>query len=113
MNDLKVDYLVRGAGAAGMAFTDALVAGSNATVAIVDRNHRPGGHWNAAYPYVRLHQPSAFYGVNSRQLGSGAKDTTGLNAGFHELATGAEVVSYFDLHMRQSLLPTGRVVFFQ
>ena len=46
MNDLKVDYLVRGAGAAGMAFTDALVAGSNATVVIVDRNHRPGGHWN-------------------------------------------------------------------
>ena len=28
--------------------------------------HRPGGHWNDAYPFVRLHQPAAFYGVNSR-----------------------------------------------
>jgi hypothetical protein len=109
---LEVDYLVRGAGAAGMAFTDALVAECDATVAIVDRNHRPGGHWNHAYPYVRLHQPSAFYGVNSRKLGSGARDSAGLNAGYHELASGAEVVSYFEQHMRQSLLPTGRVSFF-
>ena len=100
---LEVDYLIRGAGAAGMAFVDALVSGSGATVAIVDRNHRPGGHWNHAYPYVRLHQPAAFYGVNSRTLGSGSKDEVGLNAGFHELASGAEVLSYFDLHMRQSL----------
>lgn len=109
---LEVDYLIRGAGAAGMAFADALVAGSQATVALVDRNHRPGGHWNHAYPHVRLHQPSAFYGVNSRKLGSGAKDQSGLNAGYHELASGAEVVSYFDAHMRQTLLPTGRVSFF-
>jgi len=109
---LEVDYLIRGAGAAGMAFADALVAGSQATVAIVDRNHRPGGHWNHAYPHVRLHQPSAFYGVNSRKLGSGAKDQGGLNAGYHELASGAEVLSYFDQHMRQTLLPTGRVWFF-
>lgn len=108
---LEVDYLVRGAGAAGMAFTDALVAASNATVALVDRNHRPGGHWNHAYPFVRLHQPSTFYGVNSRRLGTGARDTAGLNAGYHELASGAEVVGYFDQHLRQSLLPTGRVSF--
>ncbi len=34
---------------------------------IVDRNDQPGGHWTTAYPFVRLHQPSAYYGVNSRQ----------------------------------------------
>ena len=39
-----------------------------------------------AYPFVRLHQPSAFYGVNSRPLGSGAKDEVGLNKGYYELA---------------------------
>ena len=37
--DLETDYLVVGAGAAGMAFTDALLAHSDATVAIVDRRH--------------------------------------------------------------------------
>ena len=25
-----------------------------------------GGHWNDAYDFVRLHQPAALYGVNSR-----------------------------------------------
>ena len=43
--------------------------------------------------FVRLHQPSAFYGVNSRSLSSGAKDTTGLNQGMYELASGAEAGS--------------------
>jgi hypothetical protein len=32
---------------------------------IVDRRHGPGGHWNDTYPFIRLHQPSAYYGVNS------------------------------------------------
>jgi hypothetical protein len=109
---IEVDYLIRGAGAAGMAFADSLVHESEATIAIVDRNHRPGGHWNHAYPFVRLHQPSAFYGVNSRPLGSGAKDEVGLNKGYYELASGSEVLSYFDLVMRQSFLSSGRVKFF-
>jgi cation diffusion facilitator CzcD-associated flavoprotein CzcO len=52
---LDTDYLVVGAGAAGMAFTDALLAHSDATVTIVDRRHAAGGHWIDAYPYVRLH----------------------------------------------------------
>jgi hypothetical protein len=109
---LEVDYLVMGAGAAGMAFADSLVSESNATMAIVDTKHRPGGHWNLAYPFVRLHQPSAFYGVNSRKLGSGARDETGLNKGYYELASGAEVTSYFDQVMRQQFLPSGRVHYF-
>ena len=109
---IEVDYLIKGAGAAGMAFADSLVTETEATIAIVDRHHRPGGHWNHAYPFVRLHQPSAFYGVNSRPLGSGAKDEVGLNKGFYELASGSEVLSYFDLVMRQSFLPSGRVRYF-
>ena len=111
MADLEVDYLVIGAGAAGMAFTDSLVTDSDATVAIVDRRHRPGGHWNDAYPFVRLHQPSAFYGVNSLPLGSGAIDEVGLNRGLGELASGHEVLSHFDQAMQQRFLPSGRVEF--
>ena len=78
---------------------------------MVDRNDQPGGHWTTAYPFVRLHQPSAYYGVNSRNLGSDTIDHSGLNAGYYELASGAEVCAYFDAVMRQHLLPTGRVTY--
>ena len=74
---IETDYLVIGAGATGMAFVDTLVTESSATAVVVDRYHRPGGHWTTAYPFVRLHQPSAAYGVNSRQLGSNGIDLTG------------------------------------
>ena len=70
-----------------MAFCDELIAGTNASIIIVDKHHQPGGHWNDAYPFVRLHQPSAFYGVNSKKLGNNTIDATGLNKGLYELAT--------------------------
>jgi hypothetical protein len=109
---LSADYLVVGAGAMGMAFTDVLMTESEATAVLVDRHHQPGGHWNDAYPFVRLHQPSAFYGVNSRKLGSDAIDATGWNQGLHELATGGEVCAYFDQVMQQQFLASGRVQYF-
>jgi len=108
---LDVDYVVVGAGAAGLAFTDALIAESEATVLMVDRRHGPGGHWNDAYPFVRLHQPSAFYGVNSRNLGEDRIDATGPNAGFYERATAAEICHYFQAVMTDVLLASGRVEF--
>src|ERR1700741_699464 len=111
MTTLETDYLVIGAGAAGMAFTDELIADSEADVVMIDRRHRPGGHWNDAYPFVRLHQPAAFYGVNSRVLGSDTIDETGRNAGGYERVTAAEILEYFD-HVLASLLATGRVRFF-
>lgn len=111
MSTVEADYLVVGAGAMGLAFTDTLVSESDATVVVVDRNDQPGGHWTTAYPFVRLHQPSAYYGVNSRNLGSDAIDQDGLNAGYYELASGAEVCTYFDAVMRQHLLPSGRVTY--
>jgi len=57
MRTIETDCLVVGAGATGMAFTDALVADLDAQVVLIDRRHSPGGHWNDAYPFVRLHQP--------------------------------------------------------
>jgi hypothetical protein len=108
---IAADYLIMGAGAAGMAFADSLMTVTDATMLIVDRHDRPGGHWNDAYPFVRLHQPSSYYGVNSAELGSGRIDEVGLNAGFHELAAGQEVLSHFDLVMRHRFLPSGRVTY--
>lgn len=109
---ITADYLVVGAGAMGMAFTDVILAETDATVVMVDRHAKPGGHWNDAYPFVRLHQPSAFYGVNSLPLGTDRKDTQGSNAGLYELASGAEVLAYFDHVMHRQFLPSGRVQYF-
>ena len=72
---LDVDYLVVGAGASGMAFTDALIDHADVRVALVDRRDTVGGgHWRADYPFVRLHQSSTFYGVASTVLGGGTPD---------------------------------------
>jgi hypothetical protein len=107
---LQADYLVIGAGATAMAFVDTLLSESaDATVLMVDRQHRPGGHWNAAYPFVRVHQPSAFYGVASRELSSGGRDRAGINVGMDSLASGAEVLAHFEQVMQQRFLPSGRV----
>ena len=104
----NTDYLVVGAGASGLAFTDALVAEANVDVTVVDRQAAPGGHWLHAYPFVRLHTPSAYYGVNSLPLGEDRIDHVGENAGFYERATGGEVREHF-AQAAARLTQTGRV----
>jgi cation diffusion facilitator CzcD-associated flavoprotein CzcO len=111
MRELETDYLVVGAGASGMAFTDTLVAHTDAEVVLVDRRHRPGGHWLDAYPFVRLHQPSAYYVVESRPLGNNRIDEHGPNAGFYERASAPEICDYYLRVLDEHLLPTGRVRF--
>ena len=108
---LRADYLIVGSGAVGMAFADVLFHESDATLLIVDRHHGPGGHWNDAYPFVRLHQPSAYYGVNSQKLGSELRDTTRLNIGMCDRATSAELLSYYE-QLMQTFLASGRVRYF-
>ena len=83
---VEADYLVVGAGAMGMAFTDALIDHADVRVALVDRRHGVGGHWLDAYPFVRLHQSSTFYGVASTVLGGGRIQEHGPEAGLHERA---------------------------
>lgn len=112
MRHFKVDYLLVGSGAMGMAFADILLAESDASVLIVDRYHQPGGHWTISYPFVQLHQPSAFYGVNSVALGGNQVYATGWNRGLYELATKREITSYFDQVMQRKFLPSGRVKYF-
>ncbi len=109
---LQTDYLITGSGAVGMAFADTLLSETTAKIVIVDRYAKAGGHWNVAYPFVTLHQPSSFYGVSSVELSKGRIDRVGLNQGLNELATGADVSAYFDDVMRHHFLPSQRVQFF-
>ena len=83
---METDYLVVGAGAMGMAFTDALIDHADVHVTLVDRRHAAGGHWQDAYPFVQLHQASLFYGVASTVLGGGRVQQTGPETGLQERA---------------------------
>jgi len=107
---LEADYLVVGAGAMGMAFTDALIDHADVRVALVDRRHGVSGHWLEAYPFVRLHQASAFYGVASTRLG-GHLQERGPEAGLHERATQAEICDYYGRTLER-MVAGGHVEFF-
>jgi len=111
-NVLETDYLVVGAGAAGMAITDELLTHTDRSVAIVERRSAPGGHWHVAYPFVRLHQPSSYYGVSSLQLGHDEIDEQGLNAGFYERAGADEICAYYSRVLETRFLTSGRVRWF-
>jgi hypothetical protein len=99
---LLTDYLVVGAGAMGMPFLDELIRSSTDVEAIIlDMRAAPGGHWNDAYDFVRLHQPAETYGVPSRSLGSGGGD----------LASKPQILEHFELALAE-LVATGRVRWF-
>ncbi len=95
----------------GMAFADALTNHADARVALVDRRHSVGGHWLEAYPFVRLHQASAFYGVASTLLGAGQVQQRGPEAGLQERASQAEICAYYG-RVLDALLGSGKVEFF-
>ena len=79
---------------------------------MVDRRHGVGGHWLDAYPFVRLHQASAFYGVASTLLGGGRIQQDGPEAGLHERATAPEICAYYARVLRERMLGSGRVSFY-
>ncbi len=108
---LDVDYLVIGAGASGLAFTDALIDHADVRVALVDRRDGPGGHWREAYPFVRLHQASSFYGVASTLLGGGRVQQDGPEAGLHERADQATICAYYEDVLAERMTGPGRVDF--
>jgi hypothetical protein len=111
MRSLATDYLVIGAGATGMAFTDALIDHADVHVTLVDRRHVAGGHWQDAYPFVQLHQASLFYGVASTPLGGGALQRQGPEAGLQERARQPEIRAYYDDILHRRFVGTGRVTF--
>jgi hypothetical protein len=108
---VEADYLVVGAGAMGMAFTDALIDHADVRVALVDRRHGVSGHWLEAYPFVRLHQSSAFYGVASTLLGGGQLQQRGPEKGLQERATQSEICAYY-ARVLERMVEKGRVEFF-
>ena len=108
---VEADYLVVGAGAMGMAFTDALIDHADVRVALVDRRPSVGGHWLNAYPFVRLHQSSTFYGVASTVLGGGRIQEHGPEAGLHERADQPTICAYYDRLLTDRMLASGRVEF--
>ena len=109
---ISADYLIVGAGATGMAVADVLLNESDATMIIVDKYSQPGGHWNLAYPFVKLHQPAAYYGVSSVELSEAGLDEVGSNKGLRKLSSGAAINAYYNSIMQHKLLPSGRVQYF-
>jgi hypothetical protein len=108
---LETDYLVVGAGAMGMAFTDALIDHADVHVTLVERRHAAGGHWQDAYPFVQLHQASVFYGVASTVLGTGAVQPSGPEKGLQERARQPEIRAYYDDILYRRFVASGRVTF--
>ena len=108
----ETDYLIVGAGAVGLAFADTLLdEDPGCHITIVDKHAKPGGHWNDAYSFVALHQPSATYGVNSMELCPDCVDQTGHNAGMYPLAKHAEILAYYSRLMTERMIPSGRVTY--
>lgn len=108
---MQTDYLITGAGATALSFLDVLLAETDASITVVDRRDAPGGHWNDAYPFVRLHQSASFYGVHSRHLGPQRKAGQDITDPHYELSTKSEILHYFHDLMANSYLPTGRVTY--
>lgn len=111
MRKIETDYLVVGAGAMGMAFTDALIDHADVHVTLVDQRSAAGGHWNDAYPFVQLHQASLFYGVTSTLLGRGKIQRDGPEAGLQERARSSEIRAYYDDILHRRFLGSGQVAF--
>jgi hypothetical protein len=95
-----------------MAFTDALIDNADVRVAMTDRRHSVGGHWLEAYPFVRLHQASVFYGVASTVLGEGRLQQHGPETGLQERAPQAEICAYYGRMLSERMLESGKVEFF-
>ena len=74
----------------------------------MDRNSRPGGHWTKAYPYVKLHQPSCYYGVNSLPLGKKLDEHGNEIYDVNDRATGAQVLDYYQA-VCDNFVATGKV----
>lgn len=112
MSELETDYLIIGAGAVGLAFADTLLdEDPECHITLIDKHAAPGGHWNDAYSFVTLHQPSATYGVNSMELCPDRVDTQGHNKGLYPLAKHSEILAYYSKLMNDRLLPSGRVAY--
>jgi hypothetical protein len=93
-----------------MAFVDSLIHNADVRVALLDRRHSAGGHWLDAYPFVRLHQASEFYGVVSTPLGTGERQADGPEAGMYQRASAPDIVAYY-ARVLERMVTGGKVTF--
>ena len=109
---ITVDYIVVGAGASGIAFADTIVGNSDFSVAIVDVNSAPGGHWHSAHDYHQLDLPAARAGMNGLPF----SDLCRADPGRHDNAPAhiqtSQVLDYYDRAMTDRLLASEQVQFF-
>merc|ERR1719225_2501014 len=85
-----------------MTFIDEVISNTeDVKIIVVEKRGKAGGHWNDAYFFVSLQQPSGWYGVNSRVLGSGGND----------LVSKAKILAYYE-DVVDSLVASGRVKFY-
>ena len=99
---LQTDYLVIGAGVSSIAFVDELIhKNKDINIIVIDKHGKAGGHWNDAYPFSKLQEPANWYGVNSRDLGSGGP----------RLVSRTEILAYYE-QVVEELISTGRVKFY-
>jgi hypothetical protein len=112
VSEISTDYLVVGAGFAGLGFVDELLSQTSATITLVDKRDAPGGHWNDAYPFVRLHGPANLYGVESKALSDLTIEQHGPNKGLLTLSSGPEILAYCSSVLKDRLLASGRVTYF-
>ena len=104
---LETDYLVVGAGAMGMAFTDALIDHADVHVILVDRRHAPAGTG-----WTRIHSSSSIRHRCSTAWrrpcsGPGASSRAGPESGLHERARQPEIQAYYDDVLHRRLLGSG------
>jgi hypothetical protein len=93
-----------------MSFADVMPTHTGADLIIVDRRHAPGGHWNDAYPFARLHMPPSCCGVDSMSMGNDEADPE-QDERLYENAFAAEICAYYDWALHQRFLASGRVRF--
>ena len=92
-----------------MSFIDTLLTEDPiCTVVLADRNASAGGHWTTAYPFVKLHQTSSNYGVNSVRLGLSTDRRGREKEDANDLRAGEEVCEYYN-KVTQQFLDSGRV----
>src|SRR3954454_16831160 len=106
---IETDYLVVGGGAFAMSFVDTLIEHSDADVVMIERRHRPGGHWLGSYPFLQQPEASRLYRVNPTSLGKDLVEVGGPEDGFFERASGTEICGYYDEVMRHRFEGSGRV----
>ena len=102
MINLECDYFIIGCGAAAMSFIDVILSETLYNIIVIDKRDNPGGHWNDAYEYVKLHQPASYYGINSEKL---EKDN-------NDLSSKDEILEYYKKCMIK-FKKTGRLKFYK